>query len=178
MHTIGFRCILLWGSDDGNAHLSIVLVVCQGHKATEQFSPTPTIGIDCIRCWRNHHTPDVLHLSTFILSSAFSFSQVPYGIPSTPIQRRPPPPRPTLFRSLFPCCFSSNTCCSPCCSPSSPSKNNSNNPTLTRRCWDDWFHTLSYTPTCILMLAVLTAYFATIVVFAGLYLTVNYVGVR
>lgn len=28
------------------------------------------------------------------------------------------------------------------------------------------------------MLAVLTAYFATIVVFAGLYLTVNYVGVR
>eukprot|EP01082_Thalassiosira_pseudonana_P003512 g3677.t1 g3677 contig12:2541303-2542198(+) len=43
--------------------------------------------------------------------------QVPYGIPSTPIQRRPPPPRPTLFRRFFPCCFSSNTCCSPAVRP-------------------------------------------------------------
>ncbi|KAL9185304.1 hypothetical protein ACHAXT_003081 [Thalassiosira profunda] len=45
-----------------------------------------------------------------------------------------------------------------------------------RRCWDDWFHTLSYTPTCILMFGVFVAYFITIVIFAGLYLTVNKVG--
>ena len=37
--------------------------------------------------------------------------------------------------------------------------------------------TLSYTPTCVLMLGVFAAYFVTIVVFAGLYLTVNKVGV-
>lgn len=37
--------------------------------------------------------------------------------------------------------------------------------------------TLSYMPTCILMLGVFAAYFITIVIFAGLYLTVNKVGV-
>ena len=47
---------------------------------------------------------------------------------------------------------------------------------LRRRCWDDWFHTLSYTPTCILMFGVFVAYFITIVIFAGLYLAVNKVG--
>jgi len=49
-------------------------------------------------------------------------------------------------------------------------------PTLTRRCWDDWFHTLSYTPTCILMLGVFIAYVITIVIFAILYLWVNKIG--
>lgn len=36
--------------------------------------------------------------------------------------------------------------------------------------------TLSYTPTCILMFGIFIAYFITIVIFAGLYLTVNKVG--
>ena len=41
----------------------------------------------------------------------------------------------------------------------------------------DWFHTISDMPTCILVLGVFTAYFITIVIFAGLYLTVNKVGI-
>eukprot|EP00581_Thalassiosira_minuscula_P012123 CAMPEP_0183712090 /NCGR_PEP_ID=MMETSP0737-20130205/7340_1 /TAXON_ID=385413 /ORGANISM="Thalassiosira miniscula, Strain CCMP1093" /LENGTH=638 /DNA_ID=CAMNT_0025940667 /DNA_START=1 /DNA_END=1913 /DNA_ORIENTATION=- len=49
-------------------------------------------------------------------------------------------------------------------------------PNLGRRCWDDWFHTVSHTPTCILMGGIFVAYFVTIVIFAGLYLTVNKVG--
>ncbi|KAL7497169.1 hypothetical protein ACHAWT_008089 [Skeletonema menzelii] len=77
-------------------------------------------------------------------------------------------------------------CCSPfqricaqmACFNSYFSKSRKNNSSLTRRCWDDWFHTLSYTPTCILMLGVFAAYFVTIVIFAGLYLTVNKVGER
>ena len=48
--------------------------------------------------------------------------------------------------------------------------------TIPRRCWDDWFHTLSYTPTCILMLGIFIAYFVTIILFAGMYLTINKVG--
>jgi hypothetical protein len=48
--------------------------------------------------------------------------------------------------------------------------------TIPRRCWDDWFHTLSYTPTCVLMLGIFIAYFVTIVLFAGMYLTINKVG--
>lgn len=68
-------------------------------------------------------------------------------------------------------CFKSSYCFA--------KSNNSRQPrnsSLTRRCWDDWFHTLSYTPTCILMLGVFAAYFVTIVIFAGLYLAVNKFG--
>ena len=36
--------------------------------------------------------------------------------------------------------------------------------------------TLSYTPTCVLMLGIFIAYFVTIVLFAGMYLTINKVG--
>ena len=61
-----------------------------------------------------------------------------------------------------------------CCIPNDSNNANALTP---RRCWDDWFHTLSYTPTCILMIGVFIAYFITIVIFAGLYLTVNKVGV-
>ena len=50
-------------------------------------------------------------------------------------------------------------------------------PLSPRRCWDDWFHTVSDMPTCILVLGVFTAYFITIVIFASLYLTVNKVGI-
>ena len=61
-----------------------------------------------------------------------------------------------------------------CCMSNDSSNINALTP---RRCWDDWFHTLSYTPTCILMIGVFIAYFITIVIFAGLYLIVNKVGV-
>ena len=66
---------------------------------------------------------------------------------------------------------SNNNCC---CMSNDRSNINALTP---RRCWDDWFHTLSYTPTCILMIGVFIAYFITIVIFAGLYLLVNKVGV-
>eukprot|EP00985_Skeletonema_marinoi_P010447 scaffold4909_cov139-Skeletonema_marinoi.AAC.2 len=69
-------------------------------------------------------------------------------------------------------------CCNSYFSKSSRQQQQQRNSSLTRRCWDDWFHTLSYTPTCILMLGVFAAYFVTIVIFAGLYLTVNKVGER
>jgi hypothetical protein len=36
--------------------------------------------------------------------------------------------------------------------------------------------TISYTPTCVLMLGIFVAYFVTIVLFAGMYLTINKVG--
>jgi len=48
---------------------------------------------------------------------------------------------------------------------------------LSRRCWDNWFHNLSYQPTCILILLIFIAYFITIVIFAGVYLFVNTIGV-
>jgi len=90
---------------------------------------------------------------------------VPYGVAPS-LTRRPPGPPPSFWDRL--CCRVNNICC---CKAD-------NQPGLTpRRCWDDWFHTLSYTPTCVLMLGVFAAYFVTIVVFAGLYLTVNKVGV-
>lgn len=78
---------------------------------------------------------------------------VPFGV-----AHPPPPPRPPSNGGSG-CCFKSG-----------------DQPTLTRRCWDDWFHSLSYTPTCILMLGVFVAYFVTIMIFAGLYLAVNKVG--
>ncbi|KAL7531952.1 hypothetical protein ACHAXR_004329 [Thalassiosira sp. AJA248-18] len=77
----------------------------------------------------------------------------PHGVAPSP--RRPPNSPPPL------CCCRGN-----------------DQPRLGRRCWDDWFHSLSYTPTCILMLGVFVAYFITIVIFAGLYLTVNKVGMH
>ena len=43
-----------------------------------------------------------------------------------------------------------------CCMSNDSSNINALTP---RRCWDDWFHTLSYTPTCILMIGVFIAYF-------------------
>lgn len=48
---------------------------------------------------------------------------------------------------------------------------------LSRRCWDNWFHNLSYQPTCILILLIFIAYIITIVIFAGVYLFVNTIGV-
>lgn len=82
---------------------------------------------------------------------------VPFGV------AQPPPAQPPLPRHVPitqpGCCFKSG-----------------NQPTLTRRCWDDWFHSLSYMPTCILLLGVFAAYFVTILIFAGLYLAVNKVG--
>mmetsp|Transcript_10331 Transcript_10331/g.22264 ORF Transcript_10331/g.22264 Transcript_10331/m.22264 type:complete len:679 (-) Transcript_10331:59-2095(-) len=59
----------------------------------------------------------------------------------------------------------------PCCL-----KTSSYQPSGTRRCWDDWFHSLSYTPTCILMGWIFIAYFLTILVFAGFYLALNRAG--
>ncbi|KAL3797688.1 hypothetical protein ACHAWO_003698, partial [Cyclotella atomus] len=47
-----------------------------------------------------------------------------------------------------------------------------------RSCWDDWFHTISYTPTFLLLAIIFLAYFATVVVFAGLYYAVNKLGVH
>lgn len=83
---------------------------------------------------------------------------VPYGVAPSMV-RSPASPPPSFWDRMCCCCKAENYA------------------GLTpRRCWDDWFHTLSYTPTCILMLGVFTAYFITIVVFAGLYLTVNKVG--
>ena len=49
---------------------------------------------------------------------------------------------------------------------------------ISRRCWDNWFHNLSYQPTCILILLIFIAYFITIVIFAGIYLFMNTIGVR
>jgi hypothetical protein len=46
-----------------------------------------------------------------------------------------------------------------------------------RSCWDDWFHTISYTPTFLLLAIIFLAYFATIVIFAGFYYAVNKLGV-
>jgi len=66
-----------------------------------------------------------------------------------------------------------NTSSSICCL----NTDNPLQPLSPRRCWDDWFHTISDMPTCILVLGVFTAYFITIVIFAGLYLTVNKVGI-
>lgn len=79
------------------------------------------------------------------------------------------PPHGTTNNSLFQRLYNRLACCY-------TSRQQYRNPSLTRRCWDDWFHTLSYTPTLILMLGVFAAYFVTIVLFAGLYLTVNKVG--
>lgn len=113
---------------------------------------------------------------------------------SESLPRRPRSPPPTFLDRLF--CRSNVYCCS---------HEADHQPHLTpRRCWDDWFRklfyhiswtrcahivhkialkflpllpdTLSYTPTCILMLSIFFAYFVTIVIFAGLYLTVNKVG--
>mmetsp|Transcript_11735 Transcript_11735/g.16828 ORF Transcript_11735/g.16828 Transcript_11735/m.16828 type:complete len:595 (+) Transcript_11735:220-2004(+) len=82
------------------------------------------------------------------------------------------PPHVTTNNSLFQRLCNRLACCH------TSSQQQYRNPSLTRRCWDDWFHTLSYTPTLILMLGVFAAYFITIVLFAGLYLTVNKVGER
>ena len=49
---------------------------------------------------------------------------------------------------------------------------------ISRRCWDNWFHNLSYQPTCILILLIFIAYFITIVIFASIYLFMNTIGVR
>ena len=96
-------------------------------------------------------------------------------VPGRHRRRRPGPVRSFLFSiksSLSSClrsaCPASATgCCVPPADDEPP-----------RRCWDDWFHNLSYQPTCLLLMGVFAAYFVTIVVFAGLYLTVNEVGKR
>ena len=96
-------------------------------------------------------------------------------VPGRHRRRRPGPVRSVLFsiksglssclRSACPA--SATGCCVPPADDEPP-----------RRCWDDWFHNLSYQPTCLLLMGVFAAYFVTIVAFAGLYLTVNEVGKR
>ena len=71
-----------------------------------------------------------------------------------------------LPRTLRSACPSYPGCCCPTDGDDAPP----------RRCWDDWFHNLSYQPTCLLLMMVFGAYFVTILAFAGLYLTVNEVG--
>eukprot|EP00804_Cyclotella_cryptica_P007892 CCRYP_001444-RB/>CCRYP_001444-RB protein AED:0.05 eAED:0.05 QI:335/1/1/1/1/1/4/682/497 len=85
-----------------------------------------------------------------------------------------PPTITSLRRNTSPNRLRNRLCTFPasCCAPSP-----SFDPTI-RSCWDDWFHTISYTPTCILLLFVFLAYFCTIVVFAGLYYSVNKLGVH
>ena len=47
-----------------------------------------------------------------------------------------------------------------------------------RRCWDNWYHSLAYTPTLYLMIILFVCYAATIVVFAMIYLGVSRLGGR
>lgn len=81
--------------------------------------------------------------------------------PATPPPETPPsPPAPqSLCNKLFPCM---------------PSRRKGD---TVRSCWDDWFHTISYTPTFLLLGIIFLAYFCTIVAFAGLYYGVNKLGV-
>mmetsp|Transcript_2757 Transcript_2757/g.3773 ORF Transcript_2757/g.3773 Transcript_2757/m.3773 type:complete len:665 (-) Transcript_2757:265-2259(-) len=52
----------------------------------------------------------------------------------------------------------------------------STHPHRSRRCWDDWFHSLAYTPTIYLMLIVFTLYLLTVFFFASIYLLVSKMG--
>lgn len=92
---------------------------------------------------------------------------IPYGVDTLPRRVLPSRSRPSFWDRL--CCGYNNRSC--LCRPS-------DQPRLGRRCWDDWFHSISYTPTCLLMLGIFVAYFITIVIFAGLYLSVNKVGMH